>query len=328
MQGFWKELPRPCFVLAPMVGVTDAAFRRVIARYGKPHVMWTEFISADGLCSRGRDALLHDLWFTEIERPIVAQLYGGNPDNMREAARFCIELGYDGIDINMGCPDRVVEKHGAGSILIKRPQLAQELVLAAREGAGEHPVSVKTRIGYHENQIESWLASLIQAGPAAITIHARTRDDMSKVPARWDVIERSVQIAREVQPDAAKRPLILGNGDIRNLHDAREIAAETGCDGVMIGRGIFGDPWLFNPELERAELPFARIIEVMLEHTELYCELFGEIKPFEPMKKHFKAYVNGFRGAAELRERMMAAVDLDEVRQLAHEAIALESASR
>lgn len=328
MQGFWKELARPCFVLAPMVGVTDAAFRRIIARYGKPDVMWTEFISADGLCSRGRDALLHDLWFDDLERPILAQLYGGNPEKMREAARFCIELGYDGIDINMGCPDKTVEKHGAGSILIKRPQLAAELIEAAREGAGEHPVSVKTRIGYHDNQIEEWLATLIEAGPAVVTIHARTRDEMSKVPARWDVIERSAQLARELVPDDDRRPLILGNGDIRNLHDAREVSEETGCDGVMIGRGIFGNPWLFNREVERDDLPFEQIIEVMLEHTALYCELFGEIKPFEPMKKHYKAYVTGFRGAAELRDRLMQATDLAEVQLLAKEATELESASR
>ena len=328
MQGFWKQLSRPCFVLAPMIGVTDAAFRRIIARYGKPDVMWTEFVSADGLCSRGRPGLMHDLWHTDSERPVLAQLYTGDPHNMREAARFCIEQGFDGIDINMGCPDKTVEKHGAGSILIKRPRQARELVEAAIEGAGNRPVSVKTRIGYHDNQIEEWLATLISAGAVAVTIHARTRDEMSKVPARWDVIEHAARLARELVPDDSERPLILGNGDIRNLEDASEIAAETGCDGVMIGRGIFGNPWLFNPEVDKVDLPFEQIIDVMMEHTELYCELFGEIKPFDPMKKHYKAYVSGFAGAPALRAELMEARDLQEVRSLARRALQLEAASR
>ncbi len=328
MHGFWNSISRPCFVLAPMVGVTDAAFRRIIAKYGKPDVMWTEFVSADGLCSRGRPGLLHDLWHTDSERPILAQLYGGDPANMREAARFCIEQGFDGIDINMGCPDKTVEKHGAGSILIKRQRQARQIVEAAREGAGAHPVSVKTRIGYHDNQIEDWLATLISAGAAAVTLHARTRDEMSRVPARWDVVERAVDLARELVPDQSQRPLIIGNGDIRNLHDAREITAETGCDGVMIGRGIFGNPWLFNPGVDKADLPFEQIIDVMLEHTELYVELFGKIKPFDPMKKHYKAYVTGFPGAPALRAQMMEARDLAEVRELARQALRLEARVR
>lgn len=328
MHGFWKQLERPCHVLAPMVGVTDAAFRRVIAKYGKPDVMWTEFISSDGLCSRGRPGLMHDLWHTDSERPIVAQIYGGNPQTHRDAARFCIEQGFDGIDINMGCPDRTVEKHGAGSILIKRPKLAQEIVKAAREGAGDKPVSVKTRIGYHENQIDEWLAALIEARPAAITLHARTRDEMSRVPARWDVVEHAVQLAEELVPDEDQRPLILGNGDIRNLHDADEVVLETGCDGVMIGRGIFGNPWLFNRVVDKEDLPFEQVIDVMMEHTELYCELFDGIKPFDPMKKHYKAYVTGFPGAPALRARMMEARDLAEVRELARDAVRMEAATR
>ena len=314
-------------VLAPMVGVTDAAFRRIIAKYGKPDIMLTEFVSADGLCSRGRAQLLHDLWFDNTERPILAQIYSGKAAAMREAAAFCRELGFDGIDINMGCPDKTVERHGAGARLIKRPSAARELIEATMEGAGDLPVSVKTRIGYHENEIEEWLATLLSARPAAVTLHARTRDEKSSVPARLDVVARAVELSRELIPDDSARPLILHNGDVKDLMQAQEVAVQTGCDGVMIGRGIFGNPWLFNRDVEREDLPFEQVIDVMLEHSELYMELFGEHKPFEPMKKHYKAYVTGFRGAAAVRDRLMLTRNLTEVRELAKEALQLASAN-
>jgi nifR3 family TIM-barrel protein len=326
-KGFWTQLKRPVMVLAPMVGVTDAAFRRIIAKYGKPDVMWTEFVSADGLCSRGREALLHDLWFDDSERPILAQIYSGKPAAMRESAAFCKELGFDGIDINMGCPDKTVERHGAGAALIRRPGVARELIEATIEGAGGLPVSVKTRIGYHENEIEEWLATLLGARPAAITLHARTRDEMSRVPARLDVIARAVELARELIPDEAERPLILHNGDVKDLAEAGAVEAETGCDGVMIGRGIFGNPWLFNRHVERKDLSIEQVIDVMLEHSELYVELFGHLKHFDPLKKHYKAYVTGFRGAAAVRDRFMLARDIDEVRELSKLAVALAAQS-
>lgn len=305
-------------VLAPMADVTDAAFRRVIAKYGKPDVMWTEFVSADGLCSKGREKLLPDLWFDESERPIVAQLFTGNPDNMREAAKLCRELGFDGIDINMGCPDKLVEKSGAGACLMKHPDLAVELIKAAKEGAGDLPVSVKTRIGYANNDIETWLPKLIEAEPAVITIHARTRNEMSDVPARWDVVKRAAEIAHKLRPDETTRPLIFGNGDVMSLEQAEEKVKETGCDGVMMGRAIFGNPWLFSREVNRDDLPLKERFEVMLEHTKLFVDLFTGIKPLQIMKKHFKAYVNGFEGAAELRSRLMEAEDYETISKLIH----------
>jgi nifR3 family TIM-barrel protein len=311
--SFWTTLPRPCFVLAPMSGVTDAAFRRIIAKYGRPHATWTEFTAADGLNSPGRQFMLHDLWFTESERPVVAQLYGGRPQNYGPAAQLCAELGFDGIDINMGCPARDVERHKAGAALIRNPQLAREIIERTLEGSGGLPVSVKTRIGYHDNEVETWLAMLLQSGIAALTIHARTRDEMSKVPARWDTVAQAVTLNQALHTDPAARPLIIGNGDVENLAQARERAAETGCDGVMIGRGIFGNPWLFNPDVDRADIPVPEILEVMLEHTALYIELLGGIKPLELMKKHYKAYVTGFEGAHELRMRLMAARDFAEL---------------
>jgi nifR3 family TIM-barrel protein len=318
--GLWSALPRPFFVLAPMAGVTDASFRRVIAKHGKPDVTWTEFTSADGLCSVGRRRMIHDLWYTEAERPIVAQLYGGKPENFRGAARLCAELGFDGIDINMGCPARDVEKHCAGAYLIRDAKLAQEVIGATKDGASGLPVSVKTRIGYRDNTLDEWLTALVEANPAAITIHARTRDEASKVPARWDVVADAMRLIWELRPDEATRPLVIGNGDVKDLAGADWRAAETGCDGIMLGRAIFGNPWLFNRDLRREDVPLEQVFDAMLEHTSLYIELLGGIKPLELMKKHFKAYVTGFRGASDLRQRLMDARDYAEIKAIIAEA--------
>lgn len=315
-KGFWANLPTPIMVQAPMADVTDAAFRRVIAKYGKPDVLWTEFVSCDGLCSEGRKNLLPDLWFDESERPIVAQIFGGKPENFTKTAQLCVELGFDGIDINMGCPSKDIEKSKAGAGLIKYPELAKEIIEATKAGAGDLPVSVKTRIGYREDETETWIRMLIEAQPAVLTIHARTRNEMSKVPARWDTIKRAVEIAHELFPDPKDRPLIFGNGDVQNLEEAKARVEETGCDGVMIGRGIFGNPWLYNEEVNLEDLPVAEKLRVMLEHTKLYIDLLGEIKPLDIMKKHYKAYVNGFDGAAKLRAELMEATDYQQLSKI------------
>lgn len=320
---FWRELARPLFVLAPMAGVTDAAFRRIIAQYGKPDVMWTEFVSADGLISPGRRSLLPDLWFDENERPVVAQLHSGKPDKMRQAAGLAAELGFDGIDINMGCPSDDVEKHCSGAALMQQPQLAREIIAAAQAGAGGLPVSVKTRIGYSADELDTWLPLLLESRPAAITLHARTRDEMSRVPARWDSVARAVRLAQEIEPDAAQRPLILGNGDVESLAEAQMRIDISGADGVMIGRGIFGNPWLFNRNVDRAVLTQAQILSVMLEHTRLFLELFkGLRRPFDAMKKHYKAYCGGFTGAPAVRARLMLAKDYAEVERIVEEVLA------
>lgn len=287
-------------VLAPMANVTDAAFRRVIAKYGKPHVMFTEFVSCDGLMSPGRDKLLVDFMYTEAERPMVAQIFGSKPENFYKTALLIQELGFDGIDINMGCPDKNVEKQGAGACLIKNPALAQEIIRETKRGAGKLPVSVKTRIGYNKNTLNEWLPILLETELAAITIHARTRKEMSSVPAHWDVIADAVRI-RDEYDNSPDKTLILGNGDVKDLADAEEKIKITGADGVMIGRGIFGNPWLFagkTPTIEEK-------LRVMVEHTYLFEKLLVEHKSFDIMKKHYKAYVNGFDGAKELRIQLM-----------------------
>lgn len=308
--NFWTKLPKPIMVLAPMADVTDAAFRRLITKYGKPHVTWTEFVSADGLAlapEEGRQKLLRDLLYTEAERPIVAQFFTSSPENMKKVASLARELGFDGIDINMGCPDKSIEKQGAGAAMMKNPKLAREIIRSAKEGAGDLPVSVKTRIGFNKVELETWLPEILKEEPAVVTIHARTRKEMSKVPARWEFVKRAVEIRDEMGSET----LIFGNGDVRDLADAREKARETGCDGVMLGRAIFGNPWLFRegytPSLEEK-------LRVLIEHTELFEELLGDLKNFAIMKKHFKAYVNGFDGASELRGHLMETNTASEVR--------------
>ncbi len=181
-------------VMAPLANVTDAAFRQIIAKYGKPHVLYTEFVSADGLFLGGREALLRDLAYHPSERPIIAQFFTSRPQHMKQAAALARELGFDGIDINMGCPDKSVEKQGAGAALIKNPELAREIIRAAKEGAGGLPVSVKTRIGYNKNELETWLPEILKEEPAAVVIHARTRKEMSLVPARWEHVKQAVEI--------------------------------------------------------------------------------------------------------------------------------------
>ncbi len=314
-------------VLAPLANVTDASFRRMIAKnsrhtrkdgtIGGPDVMWTEFVSADGLMRatpEGKAMLMADLCYSEEERPIVAQLFSSHPEYMEGAARLCAELGFDGIDINMGCPDKAIERQGCGSAMIKNPETAAAVIRAAKRGAPGLPISVKTRIGYNKNELETWLPALLVEMPDVITIHARTRKEMSKVPARWEHVARAVEIRNEVQKDIPEyeRTLILGNGDATSLADAAEKVAATGADGVMFGRAIFGNPWFFNPDITYANISIREKLEALLEHTRLFEELLPH-KNFALMKKHYKAYVHEFDGAKELRAMLMETSNSTEV---------------
>ncbi|MFA6520308.1 MAG: tRNA-dihydrouridine synthase [Candidatus Paceibacterota bacterium] len=310
--GFWGKLQKPVFVLAPMADVTDCAFRQIINKYGKPDVFWTEFVSADGLSHpQAREKLLIDLKYAGNEHPIIAQIFGGKPENIKEASKLCKELGFDGIDINMGCPDKSVEKQSAGAACIKDPHLAKEIIKAAKEGGGGLPVSVKTRIGYNKNEIETWIRELLSLDLAVLTVHLRTRKEMSDVPAHWDLMKRIVEIRDEVSPNT----LIFGNGDVVDLEDAKRKVEETGCDGVMLGRAIFGNPWLFSGRIPSLK----EKLQVMVEHTKLFEELLGEYKNFAIMKKHYKAYVNGFDGAKELRMKLMEAEDASQVENITND---------
>jgi nifR3 family TIM-barrel protein len=335
MKNFWLDLKKrstragaPIMVLAPMADVTDAAFRRIIAKYGKPDVMWTEFVSADGLVratSEGKKKLMRDLLYDETERPIVAQLFSCNPEYMYSAAKLVREMGFDGLDINMGCPDRSVEKQGAGAALMKNPRRAREVLRAAMEGVADGgeaiPVSVKTRIGYNKNELETWLPELLAEKPAMITVHGRTRKEMSNVPARWEHVKRAVEIRNDLQKSLPEneRALIFGNGDVMDLADAKQKALDTGADGVMFGRAIFGNPWLFNKQTHMSQISIEEKLRVMVEHTQLFEKLLGDIKNFSVMKKHFKAYISGFDGAVGLRARLMETNTAEEVKEIVNE---------
>jgi nifR3 family TIM-barrel protein len=329
--SFWNELKKknngePLMVLAPLADVTDPAFRRLIAKYGKPDAMWTEFVSADGLFLGGYDSLIKDLVYSEGERPIIAQFFTSKPEMMKKAGELAVDLGFDGIDINMGCPDKSVEKQGAGAGLIKTPELAKEIILSAMEGAkkgGKNlPVSVKTRIGYNKNELETWLPILLSTHPALITVHARTRKEMSLVPARWEHVKRAVEIRDDYFNNLQQnipvdeRTLIFGNGDALDIEHAKKLAIESGADGVMLGRAIFGNPWLFQKNQESRiknnELDIEERLNVLVEHTKLFEELCSH-KSFAVMKKHYKAYVTGFDGAKELRMKLMECNNAQEV---------------
>jgi nifR3 family TIM-barrel protein len=296
-------------VLAPMAGVTDGAFRRIVAKYGKPDVLVTEFTSTDGLCSPGRGNLLLDFVYSEPERPIVAQIFGNKPENFARTAELLAQMGFDGIDINCGCPDKNVEKQGAGASLIRSPETIVALVRACRQGAPHLPVTVKTRLGYAQNEIHDLLNRVLEAEPAAITVHWRTRHEMSKVPARWELAAEAVAVVR-----ASGLPtLLLGNGDVTTLGQAQQLARDTGVDGVMVGRGIYGNPWFFNPAFQDEPPLWQDRLKVMMEHTRLFLEIFGTHKNFATMKKYYKGYVTDFPGAKELRAEVLEARDLAHV---------------
>lgn len=304
MYNFWRQLPRPFFALAPLADVTDAAFRQVIAEIGGPDVMYTEFVSADGLFKGGYDRLIKDLQYSDIEHPIVAQFFTNDPKIMRQATGLATELGFDGVDINMGCPDRKVCKQGSGAGLMQTPERAQELIRAAQD-ATKLPISVKTRLGFNTNELETWLPALLEAEPEVVIIHARTKREMSKVPAHWEEIARAI----EIRDALGSETLIVGNGDVVDIDDARRKCEETGCDGAMLGRAIFGNPWLFA-EIERP--PLARRMRVLRRHVQLFDEYLGDVKNFAVMKKHFKSYVAGVDGSKELVKKLMDTKTVEE----------------
>lgn len=315
--GFWKKLSenkKPFFALAPMADVTDQVFRRIIAKYsrhgeenGGPDIFWTEFVSADGLMSEGYDALIIDLKFSKKEHPIIAQIFGTNLDKLEKTAALCVDLGFDGIDINFGCPEKNIVKSGGGSGAICNPEHSVKVIQAVQRGTqGKIPVSVKTRLGFNKDEVETWIPTLLQTGIAALTIHFRTRKEMSLVPARWDRMLRIKELRDKISPDT----VLIGNGDVQDLDEGRKLAIKYGADGVMIGRGIFGNPWLFDES--KKEITLQEKLNVMLEHTKLYTELLP-MKNFNIMKKHYKAYVNGFDGAKELRVKLMNAISYKEI---------------
>jgi nifR3 family TIM-barrel protein len=331
MKTFWQAAQdkaskekRPIVMVAPMADVTDIAFRTMIAKYsrmgddkGGPDVMWNEFVSADGLNSPGREVLKRDLAYGEGERPIIAQLFTDDVENMVEAVKLCRELGFDGVDINMGCPVNNIGKQGAGAELINTPEVAVALIRAAQSAALDMPVSVKTRIGFNKIEYKDWLSKLLACNIPALTIHLRTKKEMSLVPAHWELATEIYEFCKSVAPET----IIIMNGDVKSLKEAQEKYEQYKIDGVMIGRGVFGTPWFFDWEMmqNRVEKTLKEKFEIMLEHTKLYEDTVGKYKSFAIMKKHYKAYVNGFDGASDLRVRLFECENYTEVETIMRE---------
>ncbi|MEL6652870.1 MAG: tRNA-dihydrouridine synthase, partial [Bacteroidota bacterium] len=271
-KSFWDEIDGPIFALAPMANVTDVVFRNLLAKHsmntqeGRLNVIWNEFISVDGLASAGRTAFWRDLRLWSHEQPCIAQLFGGTPENFVEAARLCHDLGFAGIDINAGCPDRAINKQGAGAALCKTPQLAQEIIKACKEGANDIPVSIKIRLGWNTDESKTWVPALLEAEPAAIAVHARTRKDLSKTDPDWESVKGIVKMAKGTSTK------ILGNGAIRSIAEARKVVSETGVDGVLMGKATFGNPWAFweNPR----DVTVSDRLDMLIEHVDLYIDEF------------------------------------------------------
>lgn len=307
--NFWEKLQKPIFILAPMDGITDTAFRQIVALVGKPGVFFTEFVPVDAILSKGNIEISKSLQYSEIEKPIVAQIWGSDPEKFYQVAKLLYKLGFDGIDINMGCPDRAPIKRGACSALIKNPKLAKEIILATIKGAGGLPVSVKTRIGFDSIDTKNWVEVLLQTPIAALTVHLRTVVEMSKVPAHWEEMKKITKVRKTVKSKAK----ILGNGDVKSLKEGRDKCNQFGIDGVMIGTGIFENVYLFNEKIDVNKIEPKQKIELLLKHIKLFEEIWRQDRHFELLKKFVKCYVSHFDGAKKHRDKLMKTKSLPEL---------------
>lgn len=297
---FWKKLERPIIGLSPMDGVTDGAMRFITAKYGQPAVIFTEFVSAEGLV-RNKE-LFSELKYDEIERPVVAQLFGKDPGAFREAAEIVVKLGFDGVDINMGCPSKNVAQHGSGAGLIENRELANRIVDAVHETIkGRIPVSIKTRLGTSKPD-ESWWQFLAELNVEMVTMHGRTFRQLYRGEADWQSIAKAGLIIKKTGK------MFLGNGDIDSISKGVEYCARYGTDGILIGRAALGNPWVFRSITADRE----EIFRVMIEHSKKFEELNPK-KPFYPMRKHLCWYAIGFPDAAELRRELVETNSSNEV---------------
>jgi len=305
MENFWEKLQRPISASAPMAGVSDAAMRAMLAKYGGPDVIWTEMISLAGLAIRGESEFENEMILSEEEHPVVFQFFGSRPEEFSICGRIAKERGADGIDINMGCPDKGVEKQGAGACIIKSPALAKEIISAAKESSKGLPVSVKTRVGYaSDKEMENWITALAEDRPEAITIHGRTRAERRKGKANWNRIKEAGKLIKEISP----KTVILGNGDVKSKEEGERLAEKSDIDGYMVGRALIGNPWFFSGERASKE----ERIAAAEEHVKLFRELLGKTESFDTVKKHLAGYISGFSGARELKIKLMKAKKADE----------------
>lgn len=310
-ENFWRELPRPFFILAPMEDVTDIVFRHVVSEAARPDVFFTEFTNTESFCHpEGIHSVRGRLTFSEDEQPMVAHIWGDKPEHFREMSIGMAEIGFKGIDLNMGCPVANVASKGKGSGLILRPETAAEIIQASK--AGGLPVSVKTRLGYYDiDEWKDWLKHVFEQDIANLSIHLRTRKEMSKVDAHWELIAAIKQMRDDIAPDT----LLTINGDIPDRKTGLELAEKYGIDGVMIGRGIFHNPYAF--EKEPREHTSKELLGLLRLHLSLFDKYSKEeSRLFKPLRRFFKIYVHGIRGASELRHQLMQTNTTDEARAL------------
>lgn len=315
MENIWQKLPQPFFVLAPMDDVTDVSFRSVVADCAPPDVFFTEFANVDALQSAGRHAALRRLQVTDGNTPVILQIWGKTPENYAKTiaqiidGTFAAELGhakdkqlFAGIDLNMGCPDKTIVNNGCCSALINNRELAGQIITASLQAAdGKLPISVKTRLGFNEIDY-TWHEFLLSHPISALTVHARTRKEMSKVAAHWEDLLPIIALRDKLAPNVK----IIGNGDIASRSHGLELARTIGVDGLMVGRAIFSDPYVFSKHSQWSSLDTDTKIQLYIKHIELYCLYRPDsLDRVEPLKKFCKVYINGFDGASEIRSEFM-----------------------
>jgi tRNA-dihydrouridine synthase len=305
-----KSLSRPFFVLAPMDDVTDIVFRQIVSETAAPDLYMTEFVNVDGLQSVGRDKLMHRLLKRPSETNLIAQIWGKNPINYQKTANELVDMGFAGVDINMGCPDKAVVKNGCCSALIENRELAVDIIKSVKKGTkGRVPVSVKSRVGY--NQVDlTWPSLLLEQNIDMLTIHGRTKKQMSKVPADWDLIGQ----IREQRDKLAPNTLVVGNGDVQSRMHGEQLANKYNLDGIMIGRAVFNDPYVFSKESPWPTLEPRKKIELYKKQVELFIKYYpNKERSPQTLKRYAKIYINGFGGAHDLRSKVMDQSEADDM---------------
>lgn len=312
MKNYWNDLPKPFFALAPMEAVTDIVFRHVIASAARPDIFFTEFVNASSFCSdKGNISTRGRLTFTDDEQPMIAQIWGNKPDEFAKMSKALAGRGFAGIDINMGCPDKAVVRNCSGSALIRTPELAAQLITAAKTSG--LPISVKTRLGDTRiDQWNDWIGYILEQNIVNLTIHLRTRKEMSKIGAHYELIPQIKKLRDKIAPQT----LLTINGDIRDRQHGMELATQYGVDGIMIGRGVFSNPFAF--EFEKTEHTRDELLQLLNLQLDLHDKYSAEIEPrkFNPLKRFFKIYIRSFPGASELREQLMHTKTTAEVREI------------
>jgi nifR3 family TIM-barrel protein len=296
--NFWEKLKKPISASAPMAGISDAAFRKILSLYGKPDIIWTEMVSLAGIKAKGEDFFNNEMMFSKEECPIVLQFFGSRPEEFELCGRLAKERGFNGVDINMGCPDKSVEKQGAGAYLMNNLSLSREIICSAKEKSLGLPISIKTRLAYADRKdMEKWILAISAEKPTAITIHGRTGNQRRRGNADWELIKEAYGIIKSESPDT----VVIGNGDILSKKQGEELARKTGVDGYMVGRALVGNPHFFTAK----KVSKKERLTIAEKHLDIFKELFGETEPFDLLKKHFAGYMSGFEGAKEIRTKLM-----------------------